>query len=107
MMNDTAVSPIAPEAIARWTALSEDAPLRLALTRTDLDNLLLALRTLAIGQSELTAAVAAHVNQDHGACVDAMMRASELSHAAFDRINALVGSVMKGAVIAGMEAAAP
>lgn len=106
MTDDTAPS-IAPEAIARWTALSEDAPLRLALTRADLDNLLLGLRTLAIGQSELVAAMAAHTNQDHGAYVDAMMRAGELSRAAFDRINALVGSVMTGAVIAGASAAAP
>lgn len=106
MTDDTAPS-IAPEAIARWTALSEDAPLRLALTRADLDNLLLGLRTLAIGQSELVAAMAAHTNQDHGACVDAMMRAGELSRAAFDRINALVGAVMTGAVIAGASAAAP
>lgn len=89
---------LAPEAIARWTGLPEEAPLRLALTRADLDNLLLGLRTLAIGQSELAAALVAHLNQDHGACHEAVLRAGELSQAAFGRINGFVGAVMAVAV---------
>lgn len=97
MTDDTEAPQIPPEAIARWTALPEETPLTLALTRGDLDNLLLALRTLAIGQSELVAAIAAHTNQDHGACLDSMMRAGDLSRSAFGRINALVGAIMAGA----------
>ena len=89
---------LAPEAIARWTGLPEEAPLRFALTRADLDNLLLGLRTLAIGQSELAAALVAHLNQDHGACHEAVLRAGELSQAAFGRINGFVGAVMAVAV---------
>lgn len=89
---------LAPEAIARWTGLPEDAPLRLTLTRADLDNLLLGLRTLAIGQSELAAALVAHLNQDPGACHEAVLRAGDLSRAAFGRINGFVGAVMAGAV---------
>lgn len=89
---------LAPEAIARWTGLPEEAPLRFALTRADLDNLLLGLRTLAIGQSELAAALVAHLNQDHGTCHEAVLRAGELSQAAFGRINGFVGAVMAGAV---------
>ena len=89
---------LAPEAIARWTGLPEEAPLRLALTRADLDNLLLGLRTLAIGQSELAAALVAHLNQDHGACHEAVLLAGELSQAAFGRINGFVGAVMAVAV---------
>lgn len=100
-MTDKSEAQIAPEAIARWSRLPEDVPLRLALTRADLDNLLLGLRTLAIGQSELAAALVAHINQDHGACHEAVLRAGDLSHAAFGRINAFVGAIMAGAAPEG------
>lgn len=101
MTDHSEAAQIAPEAIARWTGLAGDAPLRIALTRTDLDNLLLGLRTLAIGQSELAAALVAHLNQDPGACHEAVMHAGELSRAAFGRINAFAGAIMASAVPEG------
>ncbi|MCL8384405.1 MULTISPECIES: hypothetical protein [Xanthobacter] len=101
MTEDSEAAQIAPQAIARWTGLPEDAPLRISLTRADLDNLLLGLRTLAIGQSELAAALVAHINQDPGECHEAVLRAGDLSRAAFGRINGFAGAIMAGAVPEG------
>lgn len=101
MTEDTATPQIPAAALERWQAFAEDAPLALTLTRADLDNLLLALRNLAIGQSEMAAALSAHTSQDPEGCMDAMVRASELSRSAFGRINALIGAVMGKAQAAG------
>ncbi|MFG1350173.1 hypothetical protein [Xanthobacter autotrophicus] len=96
---DTTDTPqIPPAALERWQTFADDTPLQLTLTKGDLDNLLLALRNLAIGQSELVAALAAHTNQDQEAAVDAMVRANEVARAAFGRINALISAVMSRAV---------
>lgn len=84
-----------PAALERWAQLPQDAPLALALTRGDLDNLLLALRNLAIGQNELVVALAAHTQQDIDGCVEALMRANEVSRSAFARITAFIGAVME------------
>ncbi|MCG5235686.1 hypothetical protein [Xanthobacter oligotrophicus] len=89
---------IPPAAMERWQAFADDTPLQLTLTKGDLDNLLLALRNLAIGQSELVAALAAHTNQDQDGSVDAMVRANEVARMAFGRINALIGAIMGAAV---------
>ncbi|QRG04507.1 hypothetical protein EZH22_15020 [Xanthobacter dioxanivorans] len=91
---ETVAPQISTAALERWQTFADDAPLDVRLTKADLDNLLLALRNLAIGQSELVAALSAHTDQDLGGCVDSMMRASELSRLAFGRINALVAAVM-------------
>lgn len=101
MTDHSEAAQIAPQAITRWTGLPEDAPLRISLTRADLDNLLLGLRTLAIGQSELAAALVAHINQDPGACHEAVLRAGDLSRAAFSRINGFTGAIMARAVPEG------
>ncbi|MDI4666213.1 hypothetical protein K9U40_18070 [Xanthobacter autotrophicus] len=88
---------IPPAALERWQTFADDTPLQLTLTKGDLDNLLLSLRSLAIGQSELVAALAAHTNQDQNASVDAMVRANEVARMAFGRINALISAVMGAA----------
>lgn len=90
-------SPLPEAALERWAKLPADAPIALVLTRGDVDNLLLALRNLAIGQSQLSAALAAHVNQDMEGCVGALMRTHEVALSAFDRVNALAAAVMRTA----------
>lgn len=96
-VGETNAPQIPPAALERWQTFADDTPLQLTLTRGDLDNLLLALRNLAIGQSELVAALAAHTNQDQEASVDAMVRANEVARMAFGRINGLIGAVMSRA----------
>lgn len=97
MTDDMEEPQISAAAMERWQGLAEETPLRLTLTRGDLDNLMLALRNMAIGQSELVAALSAHTNQDLNGCVDAMMRAGALSRAAYDRVTALIAAVMASA----------
>lgn len=92
---------LSPAALERWAHLPEDAPLALALTRGDLDNLLLALRNLAIGQNELVVALSAHTQQDMDGCIEALMRANEVSRSAFARITAFIGAVMETSSPAG------
>ncbi|MFG1320645.1 hypothetical protein [Xanthobacter autotrophicus] len=94
---ETDAPQIPPAALERWQTFADDTPLQLTLTKGDLDNLLLALRNLAIGQSELVAALAAHTNQDQEGSVDAMVRANEVARMAFGRINALIGAIMGAA----------
>lgn len=94
-MTDPVEAPqIAPAALDRWAAFPPDAPLQLSLTKADLDNLLLGLRTLAIGQGELAAALSAHTSQDLEGCVDGLMQASALARSSFGRINAFISAVM-------------
>ncbi|MFS8037490.1 hypothetical protein ACI7BZ_11095 [Xanthobacter sp. AM11] len=88
---------IAQVALERWNTLEEGVPLALALTRADIDNLLLGLRNLAIGQNRLVAALSAHSNQDFNGCMEAMKLSNELTVASFDRINAFITAVMAGA----------
>lgn len=97
MPGESEASQIAPAALERWQTFADDTPLQLTLTKGDLDNLLLALRNLAIGQSEMVAALAAHTNQDQNASVEAMVRANEVARMAFGRINALISAVMGAA----------
>lgn len=92
---------LSPAALERWASLPEDAPLAFALTRGDLDNLLLALRNLAIGQNELVVALSAHTEQDMDGCVEALMRANEVSRSAFARITGFIGAVMATAAPKG------
>lgn len=97
MADETQEPQISQAALERWQSIAQETPVRLSLTRGDLDNLMLALRNMAIGQSELVAALSAHTNQDLNGCVDAMMRASALSRAAFERVTALIAAVMASA----------
>lgn len=97
MSDGSGEAQIPQSALERWNALEDAVPLQLSLTRGDLDNLLLALRNMAIGQSQLVAALSAHTNQDMNGCVDAMMRANELSLSSFERINAFIVSIMQTA----------
>lgn len=97
-MSDDSNEPQIPQAaLDRWGAIADDVPLQLALTRGDMDNLMLALRNLAIGQSQLVAALSAHTNQDLEGCVEAMTRANELCLSSFERINALISAIMQTA----------
>jgi len=88
---------IPPEAIARWNAVEGATPLALTLTKDDLDNLLLGLRNIAISQSQIITALSAHTAQEHEQCMDAIMTANTLCMASFNRINALISTVMSTA----------
>lgn len=88
---------IPPEAIARWNAVDAATPLALTLTKADLDNLLLGLRNVAISQSQIITALSAHTAQEHEQCMDAIMNANTLCMASFNRINALISTVMSTA----------
>ncbi|MFG1417708.1 hypothetical protein V5F38_09220 [Xanthobacter sp. V0B-10] len=85
------------EAIARWAALDAGAPLKVTLTRGDLDHLLLGLRSLAIGQSELVSALTGHINQDAQESARALLTADQLCVAAYNRINAFITVLMMAA----------
>lgn len=92
---------VSPEAIARWAALEPGVPLRVTLTREDFDHLLLGLRSLAIGQSELVAALTGHINQDAPASARALLTADQLCVAAYNRINAFISTLMLAATPEG------
>jgi len=88
---------VAPEAIARWSELDDDAPLNVSLTKADFDHLLLGLRSLSIGQSHLVSAVTGHINQDMEACAQALLAADQLCVASYNRINAFITVLMLSA----------
>lgn len=88
---------VSAEAIARWASLEAGVPLKVTLTREDLDHLLLGLRSLAIGQSELVAALTGHINQDAQASARALLTADQLCVAAYSRINAFISALMLAA----------
>lgn len=101
---------VTPEALERWKALESGVPLKLSLSREDLDHLLLGLRSLAIGQNQLVAALTGHINQDMQASAQALLAADQLCVAAYNRINAFITMVMVSATPEGAEpaeAAAP
>lgn len=88
---------ISPEALERWRALDGDVPLKVALAKSEFDHLLLGLRSVVIGQSQLVSAVTAHINQDPKAAAEALLTADQLCVAAFNRINAFISAVMETA----------
>ncbi|MDQ0504041.1 hypothetical protein [Xanthobacter agilis] len=92
---------VPPDAIARWAALEEGVPLKITLTREDLDHLLLGLRSLAIGQSELVTALTGHINQDAQASARALLTADQMCVAAYNRINAFITVLMMAATPKG------
>lgn len=98
---------VAPEALARWAELDPDALLKLTLTRSDFDHLMLGLRTLAISQSQLVAALTGHINQDMESSARALLTADQLCVAAYNRINAFITVLMLGATPEGGEAPKP
>jgi len=88
---------VAPEAIARWAELADEAVLNVSLTKADFDHLLLGLRSLSIGQSQLVSAVTGHINQDMDSCARALLAADQLCVASYNRINAFITVVMLSA----------
>ncbi|MFG1480674.1 hypothetical protein V5F53_18760 [Xanthobacter sp. V4C-4] len=88
---------VTAEALDRWRALESGVPLKLSLSREDLDHLLLGLRSLAIGQNQLVAALTGHINQDMKASAEALLAADQLCVAAYNRINAFITMVMVSA----------
>ncbi|WP_234050054.1 MULTISPECIES: hypothetical protein [unclassified Xanthobacter] len=98
---------VSQEAIARWASLDEGVPLKVLLTREGLDHLLLGLRSLAIGQSELVSALTGHINQDTQASARALLMADQLCVAAYSRLNAFISVLMMAAAPVGESAAPP
>lgn len=92
---------ITAEALARWQIIPADTRLELSLTKTDLDNLLLGLRNIIIGQNQMVTAFSAHIAQDGDQAIEAMMSAGDLCRISFDKINTFISAVMAGATPAG------
>ena len=97
MTDPTEPAQISTEALQRWQTLAPDTRLELALTKADLDNLLLGLRNIVIGQNELVTAVSAHIAQDGEQAIESMMSAGDLCRISFDKINTFISAVMAGA----------
>lgn len=90
------------EAIARWAAIEPGTPVKVSMTRQDVDHLLLGLRSLAIGQSQLVTALTGHINQDAQGSAEALLAADQLCVAAYSRINAFITVLMMAATPDGV-----
>ena len=88
---------ITKEALARWNNLPPDAPLRVDLTRQELDNLFLAIREIIIGQSDLGAALVQASNQKMEDAQIAFNSHAQHVQAAIGHIDRLIVHAMKTA----------